>query len=205
MIARDGYPYILAFALVAVLCFYFRLSIIGNVATLLAGFMVFFFRDPQREVPQDENAIVSPADGKVVHIAKVDPTNPASPTRLSIFLSIFDVHINRAPIAGRIAEALYTPGKFKVAYSDEASQVNEQNVVTIEGNSIALVFKQIAGILARRIVFSKRVGDWVEKGERVGLMKFGSRTDLIMPPEVRITVKVGDQVYGGSSIIGRIQ
>jgi phosphatidylserine decarboxylase len=205
MIARDGYPYIFVFALIAILGFFFKLAVVGLLAVLLVAFMAFFFRDPERPVPQDERAVVSPADGKVVRVTKLDPTNPQSPTRLSIFLSVFDVHVNRAPIAGRIKEAIYQPGKFKVAYRDEASQVNEQNAVTIEGRTTTLVFKQIAGILARRIVFSKRPGDWVHKGERVGLMKFGSRTDLILPPDVEVTVTVGDQVYGGSSIVGRIQ
>lgn len=203
MIARDGYPYIIVFALLAVVCFYLGLTVVGNVALFLSGFMAFFFRDPERTVPSDEGAIVSPADGKVVQVVKLDPTDPASPTRLSIFLSPLDVHVNRSPMAGRIGEVLYRPGKFKVASRDDASLVNEQNIVTIEGKELTLVFKQIVGILARRVVFFKRPGDWVERGERVGLMKFGSRMDVILPPEVEITVTVGEQVSGGSSIVGR--
>jgi phosphatidylserine decarboxylase len=203
--ARDAYPYLMTLVLVALGCFYFELQIPGVVLLALAGFIAFFFRDPDRVIPPDEAAVVSPADGKVVGLARLDPADPASATRLSIFLSVFDVHINRAPIAGQVKDVAYHPGKFKAAFKDEASVVNEQSVVTIEGRGVDLVFKQIAGVLARRIVFTKRRGDWVAKGERVGLIKFGSRVDVILPQGVEVSVKVGEQVYGGSSMIGRIR
>lgn len=203
--ARDAYPYIMTPLLISGVCFSLGFSLVAGLSLAVAGFMAFFFRDPDREIPEDERAIVSPADGKVAGIAKLDPANPASPTRVSIFLSVFDVHINRAPLAGRIKSVDYHSGEFKAAFKEAASLVNEQSVITIDGNSIQLIFKQIAGVLARRIVFTKRPGDWVAKGERVGLIKFGSRTDVILPPEVDVCVKKGEQVYGGSSIIGRIR
>lgn len=203
--ARDGYLYVVIPALIGIGCFFLRLPVGGVLALAVAGFMAFFFRDPEREIPEDETAVVSPADGKVVSVVKLDPAHPTSPTRLSIFLSVFDVHVNRAPIAGRIKDVAYHRGKFKAAFREAASEVNEQSVVTIEGNNLNVIFKQIAGVLARRIVFTKRPGDWVAKGERVGLIKFGSRTDVILPPEVEVSVQPGEQVYGGSSIIGRIR
>lgn len=203
--ARDAYPYLIPLVLVAPGCFYFELPVPGVLLLVLAGFIAFFFRDPDRVIPQDEAAVVSPADGKVVSIARLDPADPASATRLSIFLSVFDVHINRAPIAGRVKDVAYQSGKFKAAFKDEASVVNEQSVVTIEGRGIDLVFKQIAGVLARRIVLTKRPGDWVAKGERVGLIKFGSRVDVILPPDVEVSVRMGERVCGGSSVIGRIR
>jgi phosphatidylserine decarboxylase len=205
IMARDAYPYIMTPLLISGVCFSLGFSLVAGLSLAVAGFMAFFFRDPDREIPEDERAIVSPADGKVAGIAKLDPANPASPTRVSIFLSVFDVHINRAPLAGRIKSVDYHSGEFKAAFKEAASLVNEQSVITIDGNSIQLIFKQIAGVLARRIVFTKRPGDWVAKGERVGLIKFGSRTDVILPPEVDVCVKKGEQVYGGSSIIGRIR
>ncbi|MBI3952279.1 MAG: phosphatidylserine decarboxylase [Acidobacteria bacterium] len=203
--ARDAYPYVLIPAVLALGCFYLELPIVAVTLLGSAGFMAFFFRDPEREIPEDEMAVVSPADGKIVGVVKLDPTDPASPTRLSIFLSVFDVHINRAPIAGQIKDVAFQPGRFRAAFAEAASVVNEQSIITMEGNRIRLVFKQIAGLLARRIVFSKRPGDWVAKGERVGLIKFGSRTDVILPPEVEVSVRKGEKVYGGSSIIGRIR
>lgn len=203
--ARDAYSYLLILTLMACGCMSIGLRSLGVALVVLAGFIAFFFRDPERVIPQEDNVVVSPADGKVVSLAPLDPNDPSSATRLSIFLSLFDVHINRAPIAGRIKDVVYCPGRFKAAFKPEASAVNEQSVVTIEGKGIEVVFKQIAGVLARRIVLTKRPGDWVTKGERVGLIKFGSRVDVILPPEVTVTVRVGEQVYGGQSIIGRIQ
>ncbi len=205
MIARDAYPYILFPVLGSLGCFYLKLPTTAILLLGLAGFMAFFFRDPERRIPQDDSVIVSPADGKVVGIVKLDPSTMASPTRLSIFLSVFDVHINRAPIAGEIKDVAFHSGAFKAAFAEAASLVNEQSVITIEGQHVQLIFKQIAGLLARRIVFTKRPGDRVARGERVGLIKFGSRVDIIFPPEVEIVVNKGERVYGGSSVLGRIQ
>lgn len=177
---------------------------VGIVLILLALFMAFFFRDPKRVPPVDPNVIVSPADGRVTKVSRLLPEESSSPTLVSIFLSPFDVHINRAPIAGVITDVSYVPGKFLMATNKKASLVNEQNVLTIQGEKVTLVCKQIAGILARRVVCWKQKGDNLRLGERFGLIKFSSRTDLVLPPNVNVTVTEGQRVQGGTSIIGKI-
>ena len=172
---------------------------VAGFLLLLTLFMAFFFRDPKRVPPSDPNIVVSPADGKVT---RVDVTE--SGTVVSIFLSPFDVHINRSPIPGKIIDVLYSPGKFLMATNEKASLVNEQNALTIQGEKITVVCKQIAGILARRIVCWKAAGDSLGLGERFGMIKFSSRTDVILPANVRVTVKEGDRVRGGTTVIGRI-
>jgi phosphatidylserine decarboxylase len=164
---------------------------------LLALFCLYFFRDPQRKIP-DGPVAVSPADGKVVAIL-----SDQTPSRVSIFLNIFDVHVNRAPIAGKICKVEYTKGQFLVASREIASSQNERNTVTIHGDDSDVAFAQIAGLIARRIVFWKKAGDTVAKGERVGLIKFGSRVDVFLGPEWEITVQPGQHVSGGSSILAR--
>ncbi|MGA9997198.1 MAG: phosphatidylserine decarboxylase family protein [Pyrinomonadaceae bacterium] len=203
--AREGLPYIIVPALLALILFLMGLWPVALLFLLIAAFMAYFFRDPQRVVPTGENIIVSPADGRVTRIARLDPADQQSPTVVSIFLSPLDVHINRAPVAGTISDMTYTSGKFMMATREEASLVNEQNAVTIRGAGVTIVCKQIAGILARRIVCWKRAGDSLELGERFGLIKFSSRTDLVLPPEVRVEVSEGARVRGGVSIIGRIK
>jgi phosphatidylserine decarboxylase len=163
---------------------------------VLAVFCLYFFRDPDRSIPEGPVA-VSPADGKVVAIKP----ESATATRISIFLNIFDVHVNRSPIAGKIAAVEYRKGEFLVASKEEASAQNEMNTVTVEGNGSCVVFKQIAGLIARRIIFNKQVGDTVNTGERVGLIKFGSRVDIILGPEWRITTQTGQRVVAGSTVI----
>jgi phosphatidylserine decarboxylase len=203
--AREGYPYViipLVLALAAAAVGYWPVSI---PFIILAAFMAFFFRDPKRAAPTDDSLIVSPADGRVTRIEKLSADEGQSPTVVSIFLSPFDVHINRAPLAGKIMDVSYTRGKFLMATKDEASLVNEQNALTIRGERVTVVCKQIAGILARRIVCWKHAGDELTLGERFGLIKFSSRTDLIMPPEVEVLVKEGERVRGGVTIIGRIK
>lgn len=165
---------------------------------LLAAFCVYFFRDPEREIPSGPVA-VSPADGKVVAVKAESP----SLQRISIFLNIFDVHVNRAPVGGVITKVQYQKGSFHVASREECSTVNEQNVVTVEGEGTTVVFKQIAGLIARRIVFTKRPGDRIAAGERVGLIKFGSRADVLLGPEWQIVVRPGERVAAGSSVIAR--
>jgi phosphatidylserine decarboxylase len=165
---------------------------------ILAAFCLYFFRDPEREIPSGPVA-VSPADGKVV---TVKPEGPAL-TRISIFLNVFDVHVNRTPIGGVIGKVHYQKGCFKVASREECSTVNEQNVVTVNGDGTSVVFKQIAGLIARRIVFDKKPGDRVATGERIGLIKFGSRMDVLLGPEWEITVTPGQRVQAGSSVIAR--
>jgi phosphatidylserine decarboxylase len=165
---------------------------------ILAGFCLYFFRDPDRAIPPGPVA-VSPADGKVVAIKAEAPDR----RRISIFLNIFDVHVNRTPISGVISEVKYQPGHFLVASREDASSRNEQNVVTVDGDGTRVVFKQIAGLIARRIVFRKHPGDQVRIGDRVGLIKFGSRVDVIFGPEWEIAVKPGMRVSAGSSILAR--
>lgn len=170
-------------------------------AWLLAGFMLYFFRDPERRIPPGEG-IVSPADGRVVDLRRVEMDGLPC-WKISIFLNIFNVHVNRAPIAGIIRKQIYSRGKFLVASRPEASVENEQNTVSIEAEHDTVVFKQIAGLVARRIVFTKKVGDRVERGERVGLIKFGSRVDLFLPLKFSPQVVVGDRVQGGTTWIAR--
>jgi len=164
---------------------------------LLAAFCLYFFRDPDREIPPGPVA-VSPADGKVVAIKPEGALN-----RISIFLNVFDVHVNRTPVGGTISKVHYQKGCFKVASKEECSAENEQNVVTVQGDGTTVIFKQIAGLIARRIVFDKKVGDKVATGERIGLIKFGSRMDILFGPEWDITVRPGMRVAAGSSIIAR--
>lgn len=165
---------------------------------MLAAFCLYFFRDPDRAIPTGPVA-VSPADGKVVAVK----SEPPDRRRVSIFLNIFDVHVNRTPISGVISDVQYHPGHFLVASKEDASRENEQNIVTVDGDGTRVVFKQIAGLIARRIVFRKHPGDKVRIGERVGLIKFGSRVDVIFGPEWEITVKPGMRVAAGSSILAR--
>jgi phosphatidylserine decarboxylase len=167
---------------------------------VLAAFCLYFFRDPNREIPPGRVA-VAPADGKIVAIRPDGDQR----TRISIFMSIFDVHVNRSPIAGKITDVQYKEGEFLVASREEASSRNEQNTVTVEGDGTRVVFTQIAGLVARRIVFNKKPGDRVEKGERIGLVKFGSRVDVLLGPEWKIVVREGQHVLGGSTVVaGRI-
>lgn len=168
---------------------------------LVAAFICNFFRDPDRIVPPDPNAMVSPADGRVMEVRE-ESFEDRPVRRVSIFMSPLDVHVNRAPIAGIIGAISYRSGSFHIASQPEASVENEQNVFTISGERGAVVVKQIAGVLARRIVFWKRTGDAIERGERVGLIKFGSRVDVLVDPSVELRVKVGETVRAGSSIIG---
>ncbi len=170
---------------------------------LVTLFMAFFFRDPLRLPPSDPAVVVSPADGRVTKVKRLDD-NGDTPTVISIFLSPFDVHINRSPIPGKITEMVYSPGKFLMATNEKASLVNEQNILTIQGDKITVVCKQIAGILARRVVCWKKKGDNLELGEKFGLIKFSSRTDIILPANVAVLVSEGTKVRGGITVIGRI-
>ena len=189
----------------AILFFWLGLWPAGIAFVLLALFMAFFFRDPNREPPTDTNVVVSPADGRVTRISALEEANENSATLVSIFLSPLNVHINRSPIAGEVTSVSYMRGKFLPATDRRASLINEQNVLTIQGDRITVVCKQIAGIVARRIVCWKRAGDHVTLGERIGLIKFSSRTDLVLPANVEVLVTVGDRVRGGTTIIGRIR
>ena len=172
----------------------------GAPLYLLAAFCLYFFRNPERVIP-DGPVAVCPADGKVVQILSLEDGT----RRVSIFLNIFDVHVNRSPISGSIVEQQYRPGRFHMAQKEAASLENEQNTITIENAETRVVVKQIAGLIARRIVCNKGVGDKLKKGERFGLIKFGSRTDTFLGPEWVLAVQTGDRVRGGSSILARLE
>jgi phosphatidylserine decarboxylase len=198
---RDGIYYALAFLAVAVLLGLFtHVWALAIVPLLLAAFFAWFFRDPERAIPQTAGAIVSPGDGKVTDIVAVE-VNGERKTRISIFLNVFNVHVNRSPIAGVIRHVEYRKGKFGNAMGTVSAEANEQNIVTVGGEGQTVIFKQIAGLLARRIVFTKKVGDTLARGERVGLIKFGSRVDVIFTSESEVSVKIGDHVAGGSTIL----
>jgi phosphatidylserine decarboxylase len=197
---RDGFYYGLG-ALVAAALLSFINPWLALPPLLLGAFFLWFFRDPERTVPEDPGAIVSPADGKVTAVSRFADEG-RNKQRISIFLNVFDVHVNRSPISGMITGVSYQKGKFGNAMSAGSSDTNEQNVVTVQGEGQTVIFKQIAGLLARRIVFNPRAGDSLKRGQRVGLIKFGSRVDVVLDENVDIQVKVGDHVAGGSSILG---
>src|ERR1700678_1424091 len=201
---RDGYFYGLGFIAAAVLVWLVTGSWIWAIVPfLLACFFLWFFRDPRRPVPIEAGLIVSPADGKITEVARIQ-TPAGERIRLSIFLSVFDVHVNRSPIAGTVRQVRYQKGKYLNALNPESSERNEQNLVTVQGDEFEVSFKQIAGLLARRIVFRFRVGDFVERGQRVGLIKFGSRVDVLLPGHAHVRVVLGDRVKGGASIVADI-
>src|SRR5207247_4492053 len=173
------------------------------ICLLLAAFVCLFFRNPRREIPAREGLVLSPADGKIVKITTLPAGADQGATQLvSIFLNIFDVHVNRSPIQGELENLEYLRGKFKMAFDEEASRVNEQNILTIRGKDIRIVVKQIAGFIARRVVCWKAPGHEMDRGEVIGLIRFGSRVDVLLPKKVKLLVKVGDKVKGGSSILG---
>ncbi len=198
VIVRDGIYYAITLSAAGAFVAWLAGPGFGVPLWLVAAFCLYFFRDPEREIPSGPVA-VSPADGKVVAVKAEGPRVQ----RVSIFLNIFDVHVNRTPIAGVISEVKYQKGCFRVASKEECSTVNEQNVVTVEGDGTSVVFKQIAGLIARRIVFTRKPGDRVATGERIGLIKFGSRMDVLFGPEWEITVRPGERVSAGSSVIAR--
>jgi phosphatidylserine decarboxylase len=197
---RDGYYYGSIMLAAAVLVGWLTHPAWAVIPVLLGAFFMWFFRDPERVIPSEPGAVVSPADGKVTDVSTVRVDGQVY-KRISIFLSVFDVHVNRSPVAGVIRAARYQTGRFLNAMNEKCAECNEQNTVTVEGEGHTVIFKQIAGLLARRIVFTKKIGDTVQRGERVGLIKFGSRTDVLLEPLADLRVKVGDRVKGGSSIV----
>ena len=202
---RDGYFYVIAFLTVAILLHLFLGGWIWSVApVLLAAFFLWFFRDPERTIPRGEGLVVSPADGKVTQVVRV--TAPEGETlRLSIFLNVFNVHVNRSPVAGVLREVRYQKGEFLNAMNPASAERNEQNLAVVESDEgYSVAFKQIAGLLARRIVFNPTSGMRLERGQRVGLIKFGSRVDVVLPGNAQLHVKQGDHVKGGSSILANI-
>jgi phosphatidylserine decarboxylase len=205
---RDGYIYGLSLLAVAVVLIWLtRGWAWGLPPLLLAAFFLWFFRDPHRMIPTGEGLIVSPGDGKVTETASI-ATPEGSRQRISIFLSVFDVHVNRAPISGVLSRVQYQKGRFLNAMNPASAERNEQNVVTVRGQGadagFEVTFKQIAGLLARRIVFRFTEGQPVKRGQRVGLIKFGSRVDVVIPASAVLRVKVGEQVKGGASVLAAV-
>lgn len=213
-IAREGYPFLMPPALVGLLCVLFPQTRFGwcfwlSVAVTAA--MAFFFRDPERTTPSGDQTIVAPADGKIVLIQEVK--YPALGDDLywqvSIFMSLLDVHINRAPMAGTVADILYKPGQFFNAAQNKASLLNEQNAIiffrTINGHTVNILVKQIAGLVARRIVCYAQPGMHFEKGQRIGLIRFGSRVDLVLPHTTALAVQLNDRVKGGETVLGTLE
>jgi phosphatidylserine decarboxylase len=201
---RDGYIYGLSLLAVSAAIAWATSGWVWPILPLLlAAFFLWFFRDPRRAIPKGEGLIVSPADGLVTETVRIDtPNGPKQ--RISIFLNVFDVHVNRSPISGVLTDVRYQKGLFLNAMNPDSAERNEQNSVTVRGEGIEIVFKQIAGLIARRIVFNFREGDKVERGQRVGLIKFGSRTDIVLPVEAELRVKKGQRVKGGSTILAEI-
>ncbi|HEY3989879.1 MAG TPA: phosphatidylserine decarboxylase [Acidobacteriaceae bacterium] len=206
---RDGYWYAISLLLVAAVIRFFTAGWFASelliaIPILLAAFFLWFFRDPDRAIPAGPGLVVSPADGKVTEVAPIHTTD-GDRIRLSIFLSVFDVHVNRSPIAGIVRRIHYKKGEYLNAMDPASAERNEQSVVTMEGEGCVITFKLIAGLLARRIVFLPKEGDTLLRGERVGLIKFGSRCDLVLPGDAHIRVERGQRVKGGETILADVE
>jgi len=214
MIAKDGFILIIITTIiffVLLLLTYLFPNIVFKIVTVLVGivfvFNFFFLRDPERDIPEGEDLILSPADGTVIKITEVEEPYyfKSRVKRVSIFLSVFNVHVNRIPVSGEVELVNYKPGKFLVAFDHKASEDNEQSIIGIKHKKGKLLFKQIAGIIARRIVYHVSEGDSVTAGDRFGLIRYGSRVDMFFPENVEIKVDIDDKVYGGESIIGEFK
>jgi len=206
-VVKEGYIFAAAPILLGALAFAFGRELLlwqvaGAVLLFLGAFILYFFRDPNREIPSDPSAVVSPADGRVLVVAD-EILDGRAGRRISIFLAIWNVHVNRSPLAGRISRIDYRPGRFHMAMKSEASVENEQNVIYLQTARGEIVCKQIAGMIARRVVLWKKSGEEVGRGERIGIVRFGSRMDVWLPRDAEIVVKPGDHVAGGSSILAR--
>src|SRR6202046_2585493 len=199
---KDAYKFALPPLLVGALCFIPGWKWPGGLLIFLGLFVFYFFRNPQRQIPTDPQLIVSPADGHIVEIVD-EMLDSVMGHRVTIFLAVWDVHVQRAPAAGRIADVVYRPGKFYAAFRAAASVENEQNIITLETAGGRLVFKQIAGAIARRVICWKRAGETVSRGERVGLIRFGSRVDIWLPMDAEILAQRGQKVKGGESLLAK--
>jgi len=198
---RDGFFYALGLGVVAAVLWYLKMpGFLVALPILLAAFFLWFFRDPERTIPQGPGQIVSPGDGLVTEAEWIE-TLGGSRLRISIFLNVFDVHVNRAPVGGMVTVCEFRKGEFMNAMKPQSVVNNEQTLITIDAGGYEVSFKQIAGLLARRIVCNLKVGDRVERGQRVGLIKFGSRVDVLIPAEAELKVKTGSRVRGGSSVL----
>lgn len=204
-IVKEGIPFLIPIILLTVILGIVGLKVWMSLGILLSLFIAYFFRNPKRKIPNLQNIILSPADGKIIHVGEVEEDRflKEKALKVSIFMSLFDVHINRAPVSGKVLERNYLPGKFLVASVEKSSLLNEQNAVLLETEEkLKILLVQIAGFIARRIVCYAQAGDSLRKGEILGLIRFGSRVDLYLPPEVKPIVRVGQHVKGGESIIG---
>ena len=203
-VAAEGWPFILPLAAVTTLLFVFGWKNTAIVSLVLTLFVLFFFRDPERKVPEGQGVVVSPADGKVIVVKDIyEPDYLKQEVKqISIFLSVFNVHVNRSPVGGAVEAVKYHPGKFLAAWDDKASLDNEQTAMVISVGRNKVLVKQIAGLIARRIVCYAKPGDRVRTGERYGLIRFGSRVDIFLPKDAELKVKVGDRVTGARDVIG---
>lgn len=204
-IAKEGFPFFIPTVLITVILGIMGWKVWMSLGILLSLFIAYFFRNPRREIPNLQNIVLSPADGRVVHVGecKEDRFLKERALKVSIFMSLFDVHLNRAPVSGKVLERNYLPGRFLAANVEKSSLLNEQNAVLLETEDRSkILLIQIAGFVARRIVCYAKAGDTLGKGEIFGLIRFGSRVDLYLPPEVKPIVRVGQHVKGGESIIG---
>ena len=202
-LAKDGFIFILPLLIITVLMFLISFYWATAIFGLGFLFVTWFFRDPERRIPNEPNVIVSPADGKITEIVtENEPINGKLCKRVTIFLSVFNVHVNRVPIEGTIEDIRYNPGKFLAAFNPKASMDNEQNLILINNGRTHIFVKQIAGLIARRIVCWSKKGDHYESGQRYGLIRFGSRVDILLPENTKLSVACGDKVSGGKSIIG---
>ena len=217
-LAPEGYPFIIGTLLITVIsCFFliwnwesqrydftfYALFVVSSLFFLLTLFMAFFFRDPERKIPEGRGIFVSPADGKVILITDVYEKDylKSESKEISIFMSPFNVHVNRAPCDGKVSVVKYSPGKFLAAYRDDASIRNENIVMVLDGEKDRVLVRQVAGFVARRAVCRAKVGDFLKRGERYGIIKFGSRLDVFLPKDARVTVRLGDKVKAGETII----
>jgi phosphatidylserine decarboxylase len=208
IIAKESFPFLIAAAIVTVFFWLLGLRILTFLGIAVTLFIAFFFRNPQRKIPSLENAILSPADGKVIYVGESPEKRylQERAMKVSIFMSILDVHMNRSPVSGKVVKAVYNPGQFLVAYAEKSSLLNEQNgILLLTEDRFKVLVVQIAGIVARRIVCYAKVGDALRRGELIGMIRFGSRVDLYFPTTVTPIVKVGEHVKGGESIIGYLK
>jgi phosphatidylserine decarboxylase len=205
-VASEGWVFIIPLAIVTALLFFLGWKNTGIVVFVLTLFVLFFFRDPERSVPQGKNTVVSPADGRVIVIKDIyEPTYLKQDVKqISIFLSVFNVHVNRSPVSGTVETVKYNPGKFHVASVDKASLDNEQTAMVIGTGKHKVLVKQIAGLIARRIVCYAKPGDTIQTGERYGLIRFGSRVDIFLPKETKLHVNIGDRIKGARDVIGEL-
>lgn len=199
--AKDGIPTI-TFLLLAAAAFAFVSAVPAAVMAVLAGLVLWFYRDPDRAVPEGEGLFTSPADGRVVEIAEAEHPFTGPAVKVGIFMNVFSVHVNRAPCMGRVDYLEYIPGKKIAAFAPKASEVNERNLVGLSTPHGPVLMVQIAGLLARRVVCRLRRGEVLEGGQRYGMIRLGSRVDIYLPKDVRLLIKLGDQVYAGNSSLG---